>query len=250
MLSSYRKNDNFKSILLASYSTMVLAPLSLAAAVAENEPNNNQGLSKATSSQAPTRANVSQARASRKLGPHMGALLAPDSMASRSSGATRLGDTPFMQVKYATFVQIYITLDVITEFSVASLQALGVETELVNRHLNNVQGWASVSAIEALLNNKHVVRIETAKYAHARAGSALTQGDAIIKSNLLQQLGFREQNIKVGIVSDGSNDWTAARASGNLPSSVTSAAHARHAPRTNLSTGVRAPAMNARQWPK
>jgi subtilisin family serine protease len=220
MLSNYIRKAIYKLLLLSTCFVALVTPLSLAAVVDATEANNNLGLSMTTNSQPPIQATPLESNARTKLGRHIDQLLSQDSLASRSSSAA-LSDTAYMRFKHGSLAQIYITLNVVSNSTLDLIRSLGVEIELVNQQLRKVQGWASVNTIEALRNDKHVELIETPKYAQPRAGTALTQGDAIVKSNLLRQLGFRGKDIKVGIVSDGSNNWTTARASGNLPSSIT-----------------------------
>ena len=166
-------------------------------------------------------ASKQSAKLTMKLGPHIAELVSPSDSGARSQVGSSLVDTPFVKTKYGSYMQVYITLTAASDPALNFIKTAGFETEVVNKQLNKVQGWASIDTLKVLSESKYVLRIETPKYAQARTGSALTQGDAILRSNLLRQLGVRGQGVKVGIISDGSNNWTTARASGNLPSSVT-----------------------------
>lgn len=118
-------------------------------------------------------------------------------------------------------LQVYIKLANSDDEHVAVLRSLGVEVELVNRQLNKVQGWLESDLIKSLLRLENVIQISRPIYAEPRSGSIKSQGDSILKANQLRQLGLRGQGVKVGVVSDGANNWTTARSSGNLPASLT-----------------------------
>lgn len=83
------------------------------------------------------------------------------------------------------------------------------------RNKNKVQTYISLSNIEqSSINELKAMNIEivnTPSFAHSKSGGVRTEGDAILKANFLRYLGFSGQGIKVGVVSDGSNDWTSAR---------------------------------------
>ncbi|MCH8815396.1 MAG: S8 family serine peptidase [Chloroflexi bacterium] len=51
--------------------------------------------------------------------------------------------------------------------------------------------------------------------------TAFTEGDSILLANQVRQLGFDGSGVKVGVISDGANNWTTARATGDLPASIT-----------------------------
>ena len=45
----------------------------------------------------------------------------------------------------------------------------------------------------------------------------MSEGDAILKAILVRALGFIGSGVKVGIISDGANNWPQSQASGDLP---------------------------------
>jgi hypothetical protein len=125
-----------------------------------------------------------------------------------------------VKVKNQKRVQVYIRLSSAEEPDINELKALNVEIEVVNTQLKKAQAWVEISQLAALSQLANVEEINTPSFAYSRAGGANTEGDAILKANLLRDLGFSGQGIRVGIVSDGSNDWTSARDSADLPSSL------------------------------
>lgn len=105
--------------------------------------------------------------------------------------------------------------------SIAALRAIGINPEIVNRKLRRAQAWISAEQLEHLTEVDNVLAIRAPNYAHARQGSVTTQGDAILRSNQLRNLGVTGQGIKVGIISDGANEFAQASASGDLPATLT-----------------------------
>jgi hypothetical protein len=130
-------------------------------------------------------------------------------------------NTPFVTFKPDGTVQVYLQLSNVEQENLSELSATGFTIEVVNSDLNKVQGWILPDALENLTDLHNVVKVMVPGYARVRAGSVVTQGDAILKANKLRQLGFSGKGIKVGIVSDGSDDWHTSRASGDLPQNVT-----------------------------
>jgi hypothetical protein len=125
-----------------------------------------------------------------------------------------------VQVKKQKRVQVYIRLSSAEEPDINELRALNIEIEVVNIQLKKAQAWVEISQLAALSQLANVAEINTPSFAYNRTGGANTEGDAILKANLLRGLGFNGQGIRVGVVSDGSNDWTSARDSADLPSSL------------------------------
>lgn len=133
----------------------------------------------------------------------------------------RRSSNPFQSSKNAAGeIQIYLELTSISAAALSQLREFGLHVELVNEDLQMIQGRLLESQIDAVAALSYVKRISLPRYATPFAGSVNTQGDAILRANQLRSLGFTGQNTKVGIISDGANDWTQARASGNLPSTV------------------------------
>lgn len=117
-------------------------------------------------------------------------------------------------------IQVYLKIDALDDSKLETLSGMGVDIDLALDHLNKVQVWAAADAIDELVKVDWVLKITPPNYATPRRGSVTTQGDAILRSNLLRNLGVTGKGIKVGIISDGANNWTSARATGNLPATI------------------------------
>lgn len=117
-------------------------------------------------------------------------------------------------------LQIVIELNEISPQIVAELRSYGVTIEVENSELMMIQGRAVEADFDQIASLSFVEKIRLPRYATPRAGSVNTQGDSILKANQLRALGFKGKGVKVGIISDGANNWTSARASGDLPASI------------------------------
>ena len=142
-----------------------------------------------------------------------------------TAGKSAIGDDIqsnfFVRDKQQKLVQVYLKLKSTDQAELEELRQLGAEIEIVNSKLSKIQAWVDISAINNLLSLDNVISVKAPKYATARTGQVNTQGDAILRANQLRSLGFRGQGIRVGVVSDGSNSWTSARDSGDLPANLT-----------------------------
>lgn len=159
---------------------------------------------------------ASNSSAQTKLGPYLRGL-ADKSANSKSS----LQSTAIVRVSGQNRVQSYIRLSSTQPSDLKELRELGVEIEIVNAQLSKVQAWVEFSQLAALSQLPNVERVTTPSFAHSRSGGAITEGDAILKAKLLRDLGFSGQGIKVGVISDGSNNWITARDTDDLPEIVT-----------------------------
>ena len=151
-----------------------------------------------------------------KLNVHLRALLDT----SRKQTQRTLQSNAFVRIKQDQ-VQVYVqakdSIDPIRQ----QLIDAGLIVELENDDLNIIQGWIDPSGLQVIAAMEGVKKITTPDYGYSRSGSVNTQGDAILRSNVLRNFGLNGQGVKVGIISDGSNNWTSARASGDLPSNIT-----------------------------
>ena len=95
--------------------------------------------------------------------------------------------------------------------------------QITNRDENNqlAVAWVEVEQLEALASLEAVRTICTVMPPLTRAGSVTSEGDQIHRADQVRNL--YEQNgsgIKVGIISDGVDNWTSARNSGDLPADL------------------------------
>lgn len=117
-------------------------------------------------------------------------------------------------------VQAYVQVTDCSKAVIASLQALGLKVELVNARLKTIQGWLPLSALQTVAANPAVTAIKTPGYRKLRAGSVMTEGDAVIKANYPRLSGARGTGVTIGLISDGVDNRASSQATGDLPASI------------------------------
>ena len=118
-------------------------------------------------------------------------------------------------------IQIYVYLSTFGDSELARLSELELDIELANKDLAVVQGWAPFDRIEEIGALPFVSRVTPPSYGFPRTGNVTTAGDSILLADKLRQLGFDGSNVRVGVISDGANNWMDAKATGDLPATIT-----------------------------
>ena len=126
---------------------------------------------------------------------------------------------PLVRLKPDGRIQVYVHLASFGEAQLNALRSLELEIEIANEDLAIVQGWAPFDRIEGIAARSFVTRVTPPSYGRLQAGSKTTEGDAILKADLVRALGFDGSGVKVGIISDGANNWPQSQATGDLPAS-------------------------------
>ncbi len=82
--------------------------------------------------------------------------------------------------------------------------------------------WVGISKLESLESLEDVINIQTVDPPVFMTGSSLTEGDGILKSDLVRALGadYNGKNIKIGVLSDGVTSLAQSVSTGDLPSNV------------------------------
>lgn len=135
--------------------------------------------------------------------------------------STSLFSTPLVQVDSFGRIQLYIHTNSWVDENLNQLTANGLDIEIANKTNRIIQGWASANKIQTLSQLSFVKRIAAPSYATHHKGSATTAGYTILHASEFQALGFDGTGVKVGIISDGGDNWEDAAATSDLPSSVT-----------------------------
>lgn len=135
----------------------------------------------------------------------------------RTKGSTDSPNNSFFLRTRANAVQAYIELDNTDQTTLARLESYVDEIELVSKEMSTAQVWIDIDRLAGLAQQTWVTSIREPSYATTNRGSRTTQGDAILRSNILREQGITGRGIKVGIISDGALNWRDALASGDLP---------------------------------
>lgn len=188
--------------------------------LASNATASNSGLETLINAKRQRSAQQSKAAADvRKFGPIMQAFI---SLKNKSSvEAKKALRNPFLKTQQAKRVQVYLKLGDTNRAAIAQLRDIGIVVEIVNSKLDKVQAWVDIDELGSLSKLSNVELITAPLYGQPRTGQVNSQGDAILRANQLRGMGFRGQGVKVGVVSDGSNNRATSQASGDLPSQVT-----------------------------
>ena len=118
-------------------------------------------------------------------------------------------------------IQIYIYMSSFGEEELVKLREYEVKIEITNKDFGIVQGWAPFDRIEDIAALPFVRQIKPPNYGMPRSGSVNTEGDSILKADLVRLFGIDGSGVKVGVISDGANNWTTASSMGDLPVSIT-----------------------------
>lgn len=129
--------------------------------------------------------------------------------------------TPMVNIKEGERVQVYVSLKSVDAKGLDLLKQGGLSIEVVNTDLNKVQGWVNIDSLEILAGQSNVIKLRVPSYGTPAAGSVTTQGDAILRASELRAQGASGQGVKIGVISDGANDWRTAANSGDLPQNIT-----------------------------
>jgi len=96
-------------------------------------------------------------------------------------------------------------------------------SEVVNSssEYNLAAAWVQVSELENLAGLDAVSSISIVEPPVHNTGTVTSEGDAVHRADLFRsQTGKDGTGIKIGIISDGVDNWTTARNSGNLPTNL------------------------------
>ena len=145
---------------------------------------------------------------------------AKDSVEAQSPGASGADYEP-VRFDSSGNVQVYINLTDTDDGTLQQLRDLGANIEVVNSRWNKLQAWVPVDALDRIAELDSVRYITPPDYASTKAGSVVTEGDGILRADLVRNLGgLTGKGVRVGVISDGVDSWCTASASGDLPGSL------------------------------
>jgi len=120
-------------------------------------------------------------------------------------------------------VQLYIQAAGEIEGAIAEINALGGRVERFDADQGLIQAQVPIPKVETLSSLASVRYIRLPDYGFPQGGSTTTQGDSILKANLVRgQFGVDGTGVKVGVISDGLGGLASSQATGDLPAVNTS----------------------------
>lgn len=110
-----------------------------------------------------------------------------------------------IRVDGAGNVRVYVLMADLSDDRVQALTAAGALVEIVDTPERRVQARVPIARLSAIAALPFVDFVRPPNYAvHRRAGAALTEGDAILKSDVVRnQIGLDGSGVRVGVLSDG-----------------------------------------------
>jgi hypothetical protein len=132
-----------------------------------------------------------------------------------------LVQSKMMSINDAGEVQVYVKVAAADGAVLKALTQAGMTVERVSDDLTLVQGWLSPNALNAIAALAPVESVTLPDYGFVQAGSVMTEGDAIIRADLVRStFGLTGAGVRIGVISNGVGGLATAKASGDLPSSV------------------------------
>lgn len=116
-----------------------------------------------------------------------------------------------------TRVRVIVTVASVTDEDLARLREAGLEIEIAHRDFRVVQGWIERAQLLVLAGLPVVERIEPALPPQTHSGAARTEGDALLRADLVRAArGYDGTGVVVGVISNGIDHLATAQASGDL----------------------------------
>ncbi len=126
-----------------------------------------------------------------------------------------------MRLTAAGEVQVWVIID--DAQAVRELAAVGARIERVDEDTQIVQAQVPTGRLRQIASLSGVRNVQLPDYPYLQAGSALTEGDAVLNSDdLRSDLGIDGAGVTVGVISDGVGGLANSQGSGDLPSVDTS----------------------------
>ncbi len=113
--------------------------------------------------------------------------------------------------------QVYIKLKQAGVYDEKALNDLGFEIELISEDASTIQGWIAVDQMKILAALPFIQKLSPPDYIRTRSGSVMSEGDQLLKADLVRPLGFDGAGVKVGVISDGVNSILLSQATYDSP---------------------------------
>lgn len=115
-------------------------------------------------------------------------------------------------------VYVYVYLD--TPVGTHAIDSYAYEVTDRDEENQVAAAWVAINNLDTLASLDSVRAIQTVLPPVCNTGSVTSEGDSIHRANLVRSLGQDGTDMKIGIISDGVNNWRVARDSGNLPANL------------------------------
>lgn len=113
-------------------------------------------------------------------------------------------------------LQVYLQVSEMTLQKIQELENYA-SVDVTNAEHGLVQAWVTPNDVETISNLPFIKKINLPDYAVTRTGSVVTEGDALLQTSALRELGYNGAGIKIGVISDGIEGLETAQATLDLP---------------------------------
>jgi hypothetical protein len=132
-----------------------------------------------------------------------------------------LAELGLLRIDLDGMVQVYVSPGGDLEAVAALIGQVGGRVERSDRTANLVQAWLPVRVLEELAADPATKYIRLPDYAIPQVGMFSTEGDAILKTNLVRTtFGVDGTGVRVGVISDGVGGLEASKGTRDLPAAV------------------------------
>ena len=113
-------------------------------------------------------------------------------------------------VRFDGNVQVYMYMRLTNDEALAKLRAMGAQIEIVEAGI--VQAWVPVAALEGFAALGIVREIAPPDYGIPQAGSVTTEGDSLLRSELVREWSsLTGSGVNIGLIDEGLDSIAAAR---------------------------------------
>ena len=145
----------------------------------------------------------------------------PSTLAGVPNNLKGLVSARLMRIGSDNRVQVYVEVENLGSDTLGALKAAGVVVEREDSDSLIVQGRVPIDRLDGVAGLEGVKSVRLPDYGFTQSGSVVTEGDAIIRADdVRSSFGVTGSGVRVGVISDGVGGLAAAKATGDLPSSV------------------------------
>ncbi len=123
----------------------------------------------------------------------------------------------FQKISREGLMQLYVVYSADKEKLAGDILGLGGKIDLISERMSLIQAWVPHAAIEALAEKEYVRDIRFPDYALNEMGSVTSEGDAVLRADVVRFHQHDGSNIKVGAISNGINGIVYSRLTGDIP---------------------------------
>jgi subtilisin family serine protease len=141
-------------------------------------------------------------------------LLAEPLMSRAAAGGVQMAE-PW---RAGSRVHVYVRVTSSSPATIDALRARGLEVVAVDAALGGIiDGWADVAALPRIAELPEVTMIRPVAPPISQAGAVVTEGDALLRADLVRAAGFTGAGVTLGLISDGLDSLANSQAAGELP---------------------------------